>query len=164
MKKNGIKLYPIIHIVTLLFIKLNLVSCQFNSIKPKKMMEKKYIIAPGAPSAIGPYSHAVLAGNFLFISGQIGINPETNEIPTDFEAETHQVMKNVGTILQSQGLNYDDIVKSTIFLIDMGQFPTVNQIYGSYFKEGSYPARETVEVSKLPKNVRVEISVIAFKK
>lgn len=133
-------------------------------INTKLSMEKKYVIAEGAPAALGPYSHAVLAGNLLFVSGQIGLEPATNEVPTDFEAETHQVMKNIGTILRSQGLDYKDVVKTTIFLKDMGQFPVVNTIYGSYFQADAYPARETVEVSQLPKNVRVEISVTAYKK
>ena len=116
-----------------------------------------------APAPIGPYSQAVWAGNTLFASGQIAINPKSGELVMDsLEEETHQVMKNIQALLETAGLTFADVVKTSIFLSDMGNFSTVNTIYGSYFS-GDYPARETVEVAGLPKNVNVEISVTAYK-
>jgi len=122
---------------------------------------KKIINTTNAPAPIGPYSQAVQAGNFLFISGQIAINPENGELNlTDIQEETHQVMRNLKAVLLEAGLSFDKVVKSTIFLSDMGTFAQVNEIYGQYFT-ADFPARETVQVSVLPKNVNVEISVIA---
>ncbi|HRE50938.1 MAG TPA: RidA family protein [Flavitalea sp.] len=124
-------------------------------------MEKKIVNTSGAPAPIGPYNQAVQAGPLLFISGQIPIDPATgNLIMQDIGAETRQVMENLKAILDAAGLNFSHIVKTTIFLSDMALFAEVNEIYGSYFS-GDYPARETVAVKGLPKNVHVEISMIA---
>ncbi len=123
---------------------------------------KKIIETASAPEPIGPYSQAILINNMLFASGQIAIVPETNTMCTEnIIAETHQVMKNIGEILKAANMNYTHIIKTTIFLKDMNQFAQVNEIYGSYFST-DFPARETVEVSRLPKDVNVEISVTAF--
>lgn len=123
----------------------------------------KIINTPNAPAPIGPYNQAVWAGDTLFLSGQIAIDPATSQlIEGTLEEETHQVMKNLQAVLQAAGLDFTNVAKTSIFLKDMGSFSVVNEIYGSYFS-GDYPARETVEVSKLPKDVRVEISVIAYK-
>jgi 2-iminobutanoate/2-iminopropanoate deaminase len=121
------------------------------------------INTPNAPAPIGPYNQAVLAGNTLFVSGQIALDAQTGElVMADLATETHKVLQNIKAILTEAGLDFSNIVKSSIFLKDMGTFAQVNEIYGSYFT-GNYPARETVEVAALPKNVNVEISVIAFK-
>lgn len=123
---------------------------------------KKIISTTNAPAPIGPYSQAVQAGNFLFVSGQVAINPENGELNIGtIEEETHQVMRNLKAVLLEAGLTFDNVVKSTIFLSDMGTFAQVNEIYGQYFT-ADFPARETVQVSVLPKNVNVEISVIAI--
>lgn len=125
-------------------------------------MEKEIIKTDAAPAPIGPYNQAVKAGGFLFVSGQIAINPSSGDLVLDsIEAETHQVMKNLQTILKEAGLNLNAVVKTTIFLSDMGLFGEVNGIYGQYFTL-AFPARETVAVKGLPKNVNVEISVIAL--
>ncbi len=125
-------------------------------------MEKKIINTPNAPAPIGPYSQAVLAGNLLFISGQVAINPATDSLDTtDTIGETHQVMHNLKGILSQAGLDFSNVVKTTIFLTDMSLFTTVNEVYGKYFS-GGFPARETVAVKGLPKNVNVEISMIAL--
>lgn len=124
-------------------------------------MQKNIIETTEAPAAIGPYSQAVKAGNLLFVSGQIPLNPQTGTLVTDgIEAETHQVMKNVQAILAAAGTTLEAVVKTTIFLKSMDDFAKVNGVYASYFT-GNYPARETVEVSRLPKDARVEISVVA---
>ncbi|MGI4021603.1 MAG: RidA family protein [Janthinobacterium lividum] len=124
---------------------------------------KEIINTKEAPQPIGPYNQAVSAGGFLFISGQIAIDPSTEKLVTEeIEAETHLVLKNLKAILTEAGLTFEHIVKTTIFLSDMNNFGIVNEIYGSYFT-GNFPARETVEVSVLPKNVNVEISAIAVK-
>ncbi|MFT3846580.1 MAG: RidA family protein [Lacibacter sp.] len=124
-------------------------------------MEKKIIQTANAPAPIGPYSQAVAAGNMLFISGQICINPATGELNNaDVKAEAKQVMQNLQAVLTQAGLNFNHVVKTTIFLSDMNLFADVNEIYGSYFT-GSFPARETIAVKGLPKNVNVEISMIA---
>src|SRR5207253_2443085 len=117
-----------------------------------------------APAPIGPYSQAVQAGNMLFISGQIAFVPATSELANaDIIEETHQVMKNLKAILSEANLDFDAVVKTTIFLSDMDLFGQVNEIYGKYF-DGDFPARETVAVKGLPKNVNVEISMIALSK
>jgi len=124
-------------------------------------MEKKIINTEKAPAPIGPFSQAVQAGNLLFISGQVAINPATGNVEaTDVAAETQQVMKNLEAILQEAGTGFDSVVKTTIFLSDMSLFGAVNEVYGQFFT-GTYPARETVAVKGLPKNVNVEISMIA---
>jgi 2-iminobutanoate/2-iminopropanoate deaminase len=123
---------------------------------------KQIIKTNNAPAPIGPYSQAVQAGNFLFVSGQVAINPENGELNIgNIEEETHQVMRNLKAVLLEAGLTFENVVKSTIFLSDMGTFAQVNEIYGQYFT-ADFPARETVQVSVLPKNVNVEISVIAI--
>jgi 2-iminobutanoate/2-iminopropanoate deaminase len=124
---------------------------------------KKIINTTQAPAPIGPYSQAVTAGNFIFVSGQIPINPTTGELVLDdIKTETKQVMENIKFILAEAGVDFGSIVKTTIFLKDMQSFSSVNEVYGTYFKD-QFPARETVQVSALPKNVNVEISVTAFK-
>jgi 2-iminobutanoate/2-iminopropanoate deaminase len=126
-------------------------------------MSKSVVYSKNAPEPIGPYSQAIQAGNMLFISGQIAIDPSTGNIDkTDIQKETAQVMKNLQEILKAAGMDFSHVVKSTIFLKDMNNFPKVNEIYGQYFTEQP-PARETVEVSRLPKDVNVEISCIAIK-
>lgn len=124
---------------------------------------KNIIYTANAPQPIGPYSQAVQVGNTLFASGQIAIDPLTQNLILDtIEEETNQVMKNIGEVLNAAGMDYTHIVKTSIFLKDMNQFSQVNAVYGSYFKS-DFPARETVQVSRLPKEVNVEISVIAMK-
>jgi 2-iminobutanoate/2-iminopropanoate deaminase len=124
-------------------------------------MSKKIICSKNAPAPIGPYNQAVQTGNLLFISGQICLDPVTGELNNrDVLAETHQVMKNLQAVLQEAGLGFENVVKTTIFLTDMHQFSIVNEAYGSYFTS-DFPARETVQVSALPKFVNVEISMIA---
>ena len=125
-------------------------------------MSKKIIQSADAPAPIGPYSQAVQAGNMLFVSGQVPIDPATGAVvQTNITEETQQVMKNLGAILQAAGSSFDQVVKCTIFIRDMGQFSAINDAYGQYFSENP-PARETVEVSRLPKDVNVEISCIAI--
>ena len=126
-------------------------------------MEKKIIRTENAPAPIGPYNQAVQYGDMLFISGQIALDPKTgNIVLNDIQTETHQVMKNLKAILNEAGMGFDNIIKTSIFLMDMGQFAKVNEVYGSYFREGA-PARETVQVVGLPRGVNVEISMIAGK-
>ena len=126
-------------------------------------MEKKIINTPSAPDPIGPYSQAVQVGSLLFISGQVAINPVNGTVEaTDVIGEAHQVMHNLKAILSEAGYDFSNVVKTTIFLTDMSLFTTVNEVYGKYFN-GNFPARETVAVRGLPKNVNVEISMIASK-
>lgn len=126
-------------------------------------MDKKIIYSPSAPEPIGPYSQAVMTGNLLFISGQIAIDRASgNFVNANIKDEAVQVMKNIEAILKAAGLDFPNVIKSTIFLKNMSDFPQVNEVYGSYFKELP-PARETVEVSRLPKEANVEISCIAVK-
>jgi len=123
---------------------------------------KKIISTSQAPGAIGPYSQAVRSGSFLFCSGQIPLDPKSGQIvPGDVTAQTRRVMDNVAAILKAEGLTFDSVVKTTIFLTNLGDFQTVNEIYGSYFQQDP-PARSTVQVSALPKGVNVEIEVIAM--
>jgi 2-iminobutanoate/2-iminopropanoate deaminase len=129
----------------------------------QKNMSKQIINTTNAPAPIGPYNQAVLAGNILFISGQIALKPGTNELANaDMIEETHQVMQNLKSILAEAGMDFNNVAKTTIFLSDMELFGQVNEIYGKYF-EGDFPARETVAVKGLPRNVNVEISMIASK-
>ncbi|HAO47175.1 MAG TPA: RidA family protein [Ferruginibacter sp.] len=124
---------------------------------------KKIINTPNAPAPIGPYNQAVQSGDMLFISGQIALIPGTGDLSNaDIMTETQQVMKNLNAILQAAGMGFGNVVKTTIFLSDMSLFASVNEVYGSYF-ESDFPARETVAVKGLPKNVNVEISMIAAK-
>lgn len=126
-------------------------------------MSTTVITASGAPAPIGPYSQAILANGLLFVSGQIALDSASgNLINSNIESETHQVMKNLEAILKEAGLGFANVVKCTIFVKDLGNFATINEIYGSYFATNP-PARETVEVSRLPKDVQVEISCIAVK-
>jgi len=128
----------------------------------KNTVMKKIWNTNNAPAPIGPYSQAVSAGNMLFLSGQICIEPSSgNLIQGSIEEETHQVMKNITALLDEAGSSFEKVVKTSIFLMDMADFPRVNEVYGSYFS-GNYPARETVQVAGLPKSVRVEISMIAL--
>jgi 2-iminobutanoate/2-iminopropanoate deaminase len=123
---------------------------------------KQIITSANAPAPIGPYSHAVKMGNTLFVSGQVGKHPKSGELMlSDIKTETTQVMENLKGILEEAGMDFANVCKTTIFLTDMENFASVNEVYGSYFK-GDFPARETVQVSKLPLNVNVEISVIAM--
>ena len=123
---------------------------------------KKVINSPNAPAPVGPYNHATAHNGTLYVSGQIAINPATGDLVLDnIEAETHQVMKNHQAILETAGLTFEDVLKCTIFVSDMGNYARINAVYGSYFKEATAPARELVQVSVLPKNVNIEISLIA---
>ena len=125
---------------------------------------KKIIFTEKAPAPIGPYSQAVLSGNTLYTSGQIAINPTSGEfVLGTVQAETAQVMENMKAVLAAANMVFDDVVKTTIFITDMNDFAAINAVYGSYFSEGNAPARETVQVSVLPKMVNVEISMIAVK-
>ena len=124
---------------------------------------KKIINTANAPAPIGPYNQAVLSGDMLFISGQIALIPGTSDLSNaTIAGEAHQVMKNLEAILTESGMDFSNVVKTTIFLSDMSLFAAVNEVYGSYFDTG-YPARETVAAKGLPKNVNVEISMIASK-
>ena len=124
---------------------------------------KKVIKTKNAPSPVGPYNQAILFNNTLYASGQIAINPLNNRIINeDIEAETKQVMENLNEVLKEAKMDFSNVVKCTIFLKDMNDFESVNQIYSTFFNEKDAPARETVEVSMLPKNVNVEISLIAI--
>ncbi|MBI5857893.1 MAG: RidA family protein [Sphingobacteriales bacterium] len=126
-------------------------------------MSKTIIQTAQAPAPIGPYSQAIQTENMLFISGQICIDPPTGELKNkDIQEETHQVMHNLRSILQEAGMSFGNVVKTTIFITDMHQFGSVNEVYGKYF-EKEFPARETVQVSALPKFVNVEISMVAVK-
>lgn len=122
---------------------------------------KKIISTSNAPAAIGPYSQANFANGILYISGQIPLNPQTGKLEEGIEKETHQVMKNLEAILKEAGMNFKNVVKATIFLKNMDDFAVMNDIYASYLDPESFPARETVQVSCLPKNVDIEISMIA---
>ncbi len=123
----------------------------------------KHIVKTGeAPLPIGPYSQAVKANGCLYISGQIAINPSDGSmVNNSLEAETHQVLKNLGAILRAEGLDYQHVVKCSVFIKDMHQFSRINAVYGEYFPAATAPSRETVEVSNLPRFVQVEISAIA---
>ncbi|MES2862734.1 MAG: RidA family protein [Bacteroidota bacterium] len=125
---------------------------------------KKIIFTEKAPAPIGPYNQAVLVGNTLYTSGQIAINPATNELVLDnIEAETKLVMENLKAVLEAAEMTFENVVKVSIFISDMGNFSNINAVYGSYFNEATAPARETVQVACLPKNVNVEISAVAIK-
>ena len=125
---------------------------------------KKIIFTDEAPAPIGPYSQAILTGNTLYTSGQIALHPQTGELVMDtIETETTQVMENMKAVLEAGGMAFDDVVKATIFISDMNDFAKINTVYGSYFNEKTAPARETVQVACLPKNVNVEISMVAVK-
>ena len=123
---------------------------------------KKIVNTSNAPKPIGPYNQAVISGNLMFMSGQIAFDPSTGELVIgEIQAETKQVMENLKSILDEAGLSFKDVIKTSIFLSDMNNFQQVNEVYGSYFSDEDAPARETVEISRLPKDVNVEISMIA---
>jgi 2-iminobutanoate/2-iminopropanoate deaminase len=123
---------------------------------------KTVIFTENAPAPIGPYNQAVLKGDTLYTSGQIAINPKTGELVTaTIEAETQQVMENMKAVLEAAGMTFENVVKTTIFIMNMNDFAAINKVYGSYFNEKTAPARETVQVACLPKNLNVEISMIA---
>jgi 2-iminobutanoate/2-iminopropanoate deaminase len=125
---------------------------------------KKIIFTDKAPAPIGPYNQAVLVGNILYTSGQIALHPLTMELVLDdIETETKQVMENMKAVLEAADMTFDNVVKTTIFIMDMGDFVRINTVYGSYFDENNAPARETVQVAGLPKGVNVEISMVAVK-
>lgn len=125
---------------------------------------KTIITTKEAPTPIGPYSQAILNGNTLYTSGQIAINPETNTLVlNDIKSETKQVMKNLKAVLKAANMTFENVIKASIFISNMDNFVSINEIYGSYFNDVNAPARETVQVARLPKNVNVEISVIAAK-
>lgn len=127
-----------------------------------KSFMKTAILTSKAPAPIGPYSQAIRAGNTIYISGQIAIDPASNELITgSIEDETHQVIKNIGAILSEAGLDYQHVVSCTVFVKDMKLFSRINEVYNAYFGEGTPPARALVEVSALPKFVNIEISAIA---
>ncbi len=129
-----------------------------------KTQMKKIINTSNAPAPIGPYNQAILSGNMLYISGQIAINPETNELVTrTIVDETKQVMENLNAILKEAGMDFENVIKTSIFVSDMNNFSQINEVYGEYFNQETAPARETVEVANLPKFVNVEISAIAVK-
>ena len=123
---------------------------------------KKIIITDHAPAPIGPYNQAVLIGNMLYTSGQIALNPKTMELVLDnIEIETKQVMENIKAVLEAAGMTFENVIKTTIFIMNMNDFASINKVYGSYFNESTAPARETVQVSGLPRGVNIEISMIA---
>ena len=125
---------------------------------------KKIITTKNAPAPIGPYNQAVLTGNTLYTSGQIALNPKTMELVLDtVEIETKQVMENMKAVLEAADMNFSNVVKSTIFIMNMADFARINSVYALYFDEKTAPARETVQVAGLPKGVNVEISMIAVK-
>lgn len=125
---------------------------------------KKIINTQQAPAPIGPYNQAILAGNTLYTSGQIAIDPKTGNLVTDdIKTETKMVMENVKAVLVAANMTFDNVVKTSIFISDMNNFAAINEVYAGYFDEATAPARETVEVANLPKFVNVEISVIAVK-
>ena len=125
---------------------------------------KKIITTTKAPAPIGPYNQAVLSGNTLYTSGQIALHPETGELVLDdISTETKQVMENMKAVLAAADMTFENVIKSSIFISDMNNFEAINTVYGEYFNEATAPARETVEVAKLPKSVNVEISMIAVK-
>jgi len=123
---------------------------------------KKIINTTNAPAPIGPYSQAILTGNMLYTSGQIPLDPKTGELVMEnITKETTQVMENLKAVLTEAGMTFENVIKASIFIADMDDFGAINQVYGSYFNAATAPARETVQVARLPKDVNVEISVIA---
>lgn len=125
---------------------------------------KTIITTKNAPAPIGPYNQAILSGNTLYTSGQIAINPESGALVLeDIKKETTQVMSNLSAVLEAANMTFENVIKSSIFISNMDDFSIINDVYGSYFDDANAPARETVQVARLPKNVNVEISVIAIK-
>ena len=125
---------------------------------------KKIITTSKAPAPIGPYNQAVLSGNTLYTSGQIAFNPETMQLVLDdIKTETKQVMENMKAVLKAADMTFKNVIKTSIFISDMNNFSLINEVYGNYFDEATAPARETVQVARLPKDVNVEISMIAVR-
>jgi 2-iminobutanoate/2-iminopropanoate deaminase len=125
---------------------------------------KKIIFTDKAPAPIGPYNQAIMVGNTLYTSGQIAIDPATGELVLDsIEQETKQVMENMKAVLEAADMTFENVIKTTIFIMKMGDFAKINAVYGTYFDEKTAPARETVQVACLPKNVNIEISMLAIK-
>mgnify|MGYP003312207562 FL=1 len=130
----------------------------------KKPMKRRIIFTEKAPLPVGPYNQAIMIGKVLYISGQIAINPETGDLNLEtIEIETTLVMKNLKSILEAAKMNFENVIKSTIFISDMNNYSKINEVYGQFFNPENAPARETVEVSALPKGAKIEISVIAKK-
>ena len=124
---------------------------------------KQAITSPGAPKAIGPYSSALRADPFLFVSGQVPFDPVTGAmVDGDIKAQTHRVLENIGALLQSGGLSYGDVVRTTVYLADMNDFAAMNDVYRTFFVE-PYPARSTIQAARLPRDARIEIDVIAIR-
>jgi 2-iminobutanoate/2-iminopropanoate deaminase len=124
---------------------------------------KQAISSPGAPKAIGPYSSALRADPFLFVSGQVPFDPVTGAmVDGDIKAQTHRVLENIGALLQSGGLSYGDVVRTTVYLADMNDFAAMNDVYRTFFVE-PYPARSTIQAARLPRDARIEIDVIALR-
>ncbi len=125
---------------------------------------KKIIFTEKAPAPIGPYNQAVLINDVLYTSGQIALNPTTMDLVLEnIEVETKQVMENMKAVLDAADMTFDNVIKTTIFIMNMGDFARINSVYGSYFDDATAPARETVQVACLPRNVNIEISMIAMK-
>ncbi len=125
-------------------------------------MSKKIIHSIKGPKAVGPYSQGVISNNLLFLSGQIPIDPATGQlVGPDIQTQTEQVLKNISVLLEERFLNLKNVIKTTVFLIDLNDFSLMNEIYGSFFKD-EYPARSTIQVSKLPRDARIEIEAIAY--
>ena len=122
-------------------------------------MEKNLLHTENAPAAIGPYAQAVKAGNVIYTSGQLGIDPASGALAQGIEAQTHAALQNLREVLKAGGATLDNVVKTTVFVRDLGDFALVNKIYGGYFKEGAYPARSCVEAARLPKDALVETSL-----
>ena len=141
------------------------IALAYNTFNNKNKTDMKRIVnTSNAPKPIGPYNQAVISGDLMFISGQVAFDPNTDELVLDdIQSETKQVMENLKSILEEANLSFDNVVKTTIFLSDMNDFQQVNEVYGSYFSNDQAPARASVEVSRLPKDVNVEISMIAYK-
>lgn len=123
---------------------------------------KKELNSKKAPGAIGPYSQAVKAGNFIYVSGQLPINAANGEMPDDIKEQTRQSLENIKAILEEAGATLENVVKSTVYLADMSYFVPMNEVYGEYFNGGVYPARAAFAVKELPKQAKVEIEVVAF--
>ncbi|WP_092346927.1 RidA family protein [Candidatus Chrysopegis kryptomonas] len=127
-------------------------------------MERKVVYTEKAPKPVGPYSQAIIAGDFIFTAGQIPIDPKTNQVVQgDIKEQTKQVLENLKAVLESAGATFDDVVKVTVYMRDLNEFSAMNEVYSEYFKN-SPPARTTVEVSRLPRDVKIEIDLIAVKK
>jgi 2-iminobutanoate/2-iminopropanoate deaminase len=137
---------------------------KYHSYLHQNIKMKEIINSKNAPAPVGPYNQAILAGNTLYVSGQIAIIPETGIIITDnIEEETHQVLKNIKAILNEAGMSFENVVKCSVFVMDMDMFSRINAVYSQYFNEDTAPARELVQVATLPKYVNIEISCIAVK-